>query len=116
MDRLDKLAEIDTPALRHGRLQGKPDWSGVVCVERPDPAEMCKVYSARTTTFNGRRAIVCQLPWKQVKHYFTDPNMPEVYVYAEFRAATTYLQLYEHASHREFFTTADGGLPALPNH
>ena len=67
-------------------------WEGVVLIERPDlinmPLDsdpMCKVVSARTVQFEGKRAINCELPYSMLKDYFESHHGNQCYVEAEFK-------------------------------
>jgi hypothetical protein len=90
-----------------------PVWDGVVMVERPDPTRtshepleqpMCAVRSARSSVFDGRRAIVHQMPLDQVRHYFRSDDEDHVFVRAELHG--DHLQLYERCSLAEWVQTA----------
>ena len=67
-------------------------WEGVVLIERPDMLNMpldsdpmCKVVSARTVQFEGKRAINCELPYSMLKDYFESHHGSQCYVEAEFK-------------------------------
>jgi hypothetical protein len=96
------------------------DWTGVVMIERPDPTKtghmvlsdgpMCPVRSARSVAFNGRRAIVCQLPLRMLQHYFKSQDEDHVFAWAELHGE--HLELKERASRKEWVETASIGAPA----
>lgn len=93
--------------------RGTGQWQGVVCIDRKEfygTKMLVNVYSAKTMTYGGRRAIKCQLPWSIVEKYFQAGDGPEAYTYAEFKdnldGQPGHLELYEKASHREFFLNA----------
>ena len=76
-------------------------------IERPMNATkdtLCHVRSARTLLLDGKRAIVCKLPYAMLSHYFTAVDLDHVCVYAEFKGE--HLELYERASKVEFFNHA----------
>jgi hypothetical protein len=96
-----------------------PDWTGVVMVERPDMTRashvpfahgpMCPVRSARSAAYNGRRAIVCQLPYQMLAQFFTSADEDHVFVWAELHGE--HLELRERASLKEWAETAHIGAP-----
>lgn len=65
-------------------------WSGVVSVERPDilnnplPVSdpLCRVLSARSVDFNGRRAVMTLVPYSLVKHFFQAEDEGQIFVAA----------------------------------
>ena len=80
-------------------------WNGVVMIERPENAEknsLCKVRSARTVLLDARRAIVCEMNYSMLSHYFRAEDEDYVCVYAEFKDG--HLELQDRASRLEFFT------------
>ena len=100
--------------------RGTGDWTGVVMIERPKratPDSLCWVRSARTMALDGKRAIVCQLPYKMFAHYFTSLDGGDVCVYAEFKDTGGpdggHLEFYERASKKEFFLHAADNVAAL---
>lgn len=98
-------------------VRGKGVWKGVLCIERPKnatPNSMCNVMSARTVAFDGKRAIVHKMPYGQVRRYFSSSDGDTTYAYAELYADGGHLELYEKASMKDFFDTAQGGQPASP--
>ena len=62
---------------------------------------MCKVVSARRLEYGGRRAIVTELPYGMLKHYFQIGDGDSVVVYAELKGE--HLEFYEKAGIKEFF-------------
>lgn len=82
-------------------------WNGVVMIERPENAEkdtLCKVRSARTILLDARRAIVCELSYSMLSHYFKAEDEDFVCAYAEYKDG--HLQLLDRASQLEFFTNS----------
>ena len=82
-------------------------WSGVVMIERPmdaDKATLCKVRSARTILLDAHRAIVCDMPYSMLSHYFKAEDEDYVCAYAEYKDG--HLQLLDRASQLEFFTNS----------
>ena len=80
-------------------------WTGVVMIERPVDAEkktLCRVRSARTILLDARRAIVCDMPYEMLSHYFQSNDEDYVCAYAEYKDG--HLQLLDRASRLEFFT------------
>lgn len=93
--------------------KGTGDWNGVVMIIRPEwpiDTDMCKVLSACTIEYGGRRAIGCMVPYGLVRQYFDAFDGQEVHVFAEFKNAPNggHLEFYEKASQLEFFLTAGG--------
>jgi len=71
--------------------RGTGNWEGVVMVIRPDPSKMrqgddplCRVISARTIQFAGRRAISERLPYSFLRHFFRSEDTDHCFVEAEF--------------------------------
>ena len=77
---------IDQPLAQRGKaaLNG---WSGVVSIERPDalltklsPEQAaCRVLSARTLEYNGRRAVLCSVPYSMVRQFFMAEDEDLIY-------------------------------------
>lgn len=94
-------------------------WTGVVMIERPDPSRMphvpfgdgpmCPVRSARSLAYNGRRAIVTQLPYRMLRHYFQPHDEDHIFVWAQLHGE--HLELLERASLKEWAETAHVGAP-----
>jgi hypothetical protein len=88
-------------------------------IERPDPTTaphvpfsdgpMCPVRSARSAAYNGQRAIVCQLPYRMLQHYFRAEDADHVFAWAELHGE--HLELLERASRKEWAETAHVGAP-----
>lgn len=92
--------------------RGSGQWAGVVMIERPNERGMCRVISARTTDYNGLRAICTETPWALAKQFFALEDEGETYRYAEFKDG--HLEYYERASQIEFFITAAGAQLMYP--
>lgn len=97
------------PTAYHAGYETLPKWSGVVSIERPDLSRTphvpgddpaCRVLSARTMEFNGRRAIVTHLPYSAVKHYFQAEDADQVFVAASLHGE--HLQLHERCDLKEW--------------
>lgn len=98
-----------------------PTWTGVVMIERPDPTRtahepfgqppLCPVRSARSVAYNGRRAIVAQLPLPMLQHYFTSADADHAFVWAELRGE--HLNLLDRADIKAWAATAHLGAPTL---
>lgn len=96
--------------------RGSGAWEGVVIIVRPEnpgDSSLCRVASARTVEFNGKRAIApFDIAYAAVRHYFAPEDGAEVYVYAEFHDRANgeagHLEFFDKASQTEFFITAGG--------
>lgn len=97
------------PTAYHAGYATLPKWAGVVSIERPDLARVshvpgddpaCRILSARTMEFNGRRAIVTHLPYSAVKHYFQAEDAGQVFVQASL--SDEHLQLFERCDFKEW--------------
>lgn len=102
--------------------KGTGDWSGVVMIIRPEwpnDQDMCKVLSACTIEYGGRRAIGCMVPYGLVRQYFDAFDGEEVHVFAEYKHVPGpqggHLEFYEKASKLEFFLTAGGAERMYPS-
>ena len=82
-------------------------------IERPDLSKVsnvssCRVRSARTILMGGRRAIVCELPYKMLSHYFAAGAGDHAFAWAELTGE--HLELLEAASLKEW---ADYSSPSV---
>ena len=94
-------------------------WHGVVMIERPDVRNMphvpfgdgplCQVRSARNIELAGRRAIVHQMPYKLVRHYFDGVDGDTAFAWAELHPRATgqhHLQLTHRGALHEWAATS----------
>jgi len=102
--------------------RGTGAWEGVVIIVRPPAADsnsLCRVASARTVEFNGRRAIApFEVPYTMVRHLFQSADDAETYAWAEFYPRPNnqpgHIEFFERASQTEFFITAGGAKRMYP--
>lgn len=116
----DPRPELETDA---EFMRGTGVWEGVVIVVRPEnygPGSMCRVASARTVEFNGKRAISpFDVPYEMVRKYFAAEDGQEVWVYGEFYPGPNgepgHFEFFDKASQKEFFLTAGGAKRMYPS-
>lgn len=95
-------------------VPGTGNWQGVIVIERPrNPMDTspCKVMSARSIVYDGRRMISQLLPYALVKQYFRLQDGDSTYWHAELKAGA--LQLSERARKIDFFLLAGSPPPAV---
>jgi hypothetical protein len=95
---LDAPTRAPTPA-----AWSATSWKGVVAVQRPQwsgPDAPCRVFSARAIEFNGRRAVLVDVPYSMVAHYFDSDDDETVYVEAE--VIDQHLQLHGKSNFKEW--------------
>jgi hypothetical protein len=84
--------------------KGMGDWAGVVMIQRPDLSKMslgdrplCRVMSARTVQFDGRRAIDEWLPYEMFAGYFSSTDGDHIFCESEYKSdgqGGGFLQVY----------------------